>query len=43
MIWTKKQANMGLNLGFFGKNWAILALRIPMNFLRDFDVPTFLL
>nr|DAX50792.1 MAG TPA: hypothetical protein [Caudoviricetes sp.] len=32
-----------MNLGFFGKNRAILALRIPMNFLRDFNVPTFLL
>lgn len=32
MIWTRKRVNMGLNLGSFGNNWAILALRIPMNF-----------
>nr|DAX50734.1 MAG TPA: hypothetical protein [Caudoviricetes sp.] len=32
-----------MNLGFFGDNWGILTLRIPMIFLRDFDVPAFLL
>nr|DAI50154.1 MAG TPA: hypothetical protein [Caudoviricetes sp.] len=34
---------MGLNLGFFGDNRGILVLRIPIKFLRDFDVPAFLL